>query len=531
MNKRSKIFLFVLLALVLASGLILTGCEGPAGPAGSPGAKGTSDLNDGERAFIKANGFAFELRALGFTATPNTECTVVTATLAPANLPEGATIAIPAGVQFNWSSGAATVAAGKKLTISGGTGSSLKLTGALIALANGADGQPKTELNITAPAIDISVDAPFGSPPANTKVTVTSGAVTLSGPMAAETALTALGLTPANVDLVIGAAVTAAAAADVTFGSIKVNTSGSLTRNGAFTIAATNGITLNGGNLAGNAGAGTFNANVTVTGASSTLTTAVALAAGKKITVAKGGMFTVGIATTAPGGVVVEDGGEMLIANIALTTTAANDVAINSGGILAFTNATAPTLSPADSVQVKSGAMLRLDANTTPTDQTALDAITGLLQSGATLGVKNGITFTIPQSAVLDFTTTDIEVALLGTGANITLAKSSNTGTGQTDVGKIKFASTPVSIAADGSNQTVAQLAGAESSMTAAAAVSSDAVTVTDIVGGAVLGGTASPGPTHKGVLATSSSNNVVLSFNVAGNVISKDSKVIPLTT
>jgi hypothetical protein len=534
-----------LLAVLITIALVFAGCEGPAGPAGSTGATGPAGLNEDEIRFVKANGFVMTLTELGFTAalpTPPFPYDTVEVTVAPP-ITKDTTIAIPAGIRLDWKSGASTVAAGKKLTITGGAGSALDLTGSLITLQNGEDDQHKTKLEITAPAIGISTTTPFNTTTDNRQVTVTSGTVALTGTMTAEDALTALGRLPANVDLIVaasGGTVTAAAANDATFRSIKVY-DGTLKLGAAKKIAAANGkITLYGGELEGFAG-GTFDADVVVEGSAGTATTAVALADGKKITVAKDGVFTVGISTDAHGGVVVNQGGTLSIGASAITlTTTDQDVVINSGGALVFSATSAPTLAlGTGTVKVKSGATLRLDETLAIATATAFDKLIGYLASGARLEIAAGKTLAIPQSATLDFTAKDIKVALLGAASKIELAASS-TQTGDSDhsdVGKIVFATSPArSIAGNGSSQTIARVVGQETSKSLSEAAADPGASVTDIIGGGgflTAGGTgtqANIAAAHKGVKASVSAGKVTLEYNAPGNVISKDTKIIPLT-
>jgi hypothetical protein len=331
MKTRSSVFLSVL-TLVLAFGVI-TGCEGPAGPAGSPGTEG---FNQDELAFIHANGFAVRLENLGWTA--NATGSTVTASTGTVTFDGGEIIPIPDGVTLVVSGGTATVPAGKTLTISGGARSRLVISGnAAIVLTQGISGTEQTKLNITVPTgvtlghatpITVNTDA---------EITMSAKTITMDIAMVPDTALTTLGLDPAEIDLVITTtAMTALSAGSPTFKSITVNTGGKLTAPTGGTVTVTGGITLNGGNLVSNTSA-TFAANIRVTGGSAIETAALILDAGKTIAVAQGGTFTVGQAITAPGGITVAQGGTLAGSAI---ITAADGITISGG---TFTSATGAT--------------------------------------------------------------------------------------------------------------------------------------------------------------------------------------------
>jgi hypothetical protein len=306
MNKRSKIALFVLLALVLAFGFVLTGCEGPAGPSGSAGAKGTSDLNEDEVAFVRANGFVVTVARV-FDA-PDTEIGIVGTTVtwtpgAAVTLTEAKTITIPANVTFKIDNAAnAFTVDGVTLTVNGGAGLSFAVVGSA-ALTTTADAESKVIINVPALALGAPV-VNGGSGSIVDASRVSTFDLTAS---VIDTDLAALGVTAdavQNKEVIARGASSIAAA--TTLKKLTIAASGTFTLPAA-PAALTAPVILNGA-ITANASGSAINGDVEVAGTATLGTGALTLGTGNKLTVTSGTFTVSNVAITAPGGIILAGG-------------------------------------------------------------------------------------------------------------------------------------------------------------------------------------------------------------------------------
>jgi hypothetical protein len=316
--------------------LVFAGCEGPAGPAGSTGAPGGGDPPQVIKDSFAAYAYAETLKKAGFDVIdPDYGKTIVKVQGGAgfswpqtAGVPGNYTLpSIPDRVTLEFTTGTSiTVPSEKTLTISGGADSRLSLSGNNVIVLNNGTVGGETTVNITVPTgVTTGHATPVSFGGANTALTLTNKTVTIDAAIGPNAALTGLGFTTApalaQVNLVVEGALTAVTAA-ITVNSVTVNTSGTLTAAVSdIALTATNGITLNGGTLAGHA-SGKFDANVRVTKTSSLSTAKVTLSgAANTITVDRGVTLTAptSVDLAAPGSIVVN--GTLSLADITVTST------------------------------------------------------------------------------------------------------------------------------------------------------------------------------------------------------------------
>jgi hypothetical protein len=475
----------------------LTGCEGPAGPAGSAGSQGPAGggFNADEQAFIHANGFAVALSRRGVAAAASVTASGATvSTTAIGTITGDEPIAIPDGVTLNVGY-AITVPASKTLTISGGARSKLALNVASAITLTDGTAQDKTTLNITVPTgVSVAVVNPLSATAGNRIINITNKTVTITAAaVVPNTAVTGLGLTPAQVDVVI--------------------------TNGAAALGAVTpfkSVELKGGTVVGHA-TYKYDAPVKVTGPVTIGNAAITLDDDNNFTIANGGSIagTSAITVSGTGKIIVAQGGTLNNAGAGSTFTSATHP-IEVSGTLAIGSAAVTTM-PA--ITIKNGGNLAVSAAySIGTAAVAMPTV----ENGGKITVADAVTLTLStNSGILNLSAGGKIV--LGAASVVTL--TGNSGTASTlRLSANKFLK--------GQGGTAASLAtgefGGEISATDAALANPNNIAgkkTSDIFGNSTASGFGAVGSSC--IKATIASNHTVLTAPAAGATISKDSLIL----